>query len=148
MLNELLKLNHLTVTQVLDQTSAFEHSRLAATSEAEADYEELSEQELISMMDIVPLLPADHGWDQDLKTMVLPLSLDDYMDCFWADEAPFFIPGHLTGPEDRIVNYTNWLEPTHDDAFRFSTDVIAYRMVEKDLQDSLYTRIWSTINSI
>ena len=100
------------------------------------------------MMDLLPLYPASEGWDQDLKTMVLPMSLDEYMDCFWADEAPFFIPGHLTGPEDRIVNYTNWLEPTDEDELLFSSDVIAYRMVEKDLQDSLYTQIWSTINSV
>jgi len=83
-----------------------------------------------------------------LATMVLPMGLDDYMNCFWANDAPFYIPGHLSGPEDRIINYTNWLEPTNEDELLLSTDVIAYRLIEKDLQDSLYTRMWSTINAI
>ena len=67
------------------------------------------------MLNAIPLMPAAEGWDQDVPTMVLQMSLDDYMACFWDDDAPYYIPAHLnnkmTGEGDRVVNYTNWYDP-------------------------------------
>ena len=62
MLSELIKSNHLkSELPVLDQVS-YEHTLLNAES-TEGAYEELSQEELIAMMDMVPLMPADDGWD-------------------------------------------------------------------------------------
>ena len=38
------------------------------------------------------------------------MSLDDFMDAFWADDAPYLVPAILNDPKDEIVNYTDWVE--------------------------------------
>ena len=147
MLSELIQSSHVqTELPITDQAFSLEQLELQAVGVS--SFEEPSEEELITMMDLIPLMPASDGWDQDLPTQVLPMSLDNFMDCFWADEAPFFLPGHLTGPEDKVVNYTNWLDPSADDQLLFGPKVIASRLIEKDLEDALYTKMWSTINTV
>ena len=80
--------------------------------------------------------------------MVLFMSLSEFMECFWADEAPFFVPGLLFGQEDKVVNYTGWYEPTLEDTTIFGDDVISVRKVEKSVEDGLYTGLWSTITTV
>ena len=104
--------------------------------------------ELIALMNMQPLMPASMGWDQDLPTMVLPLSLNEFMECFWADDAPFFLPGKMMGHDDYIVNYTDWFEPRLRDTIIFGEDVVSTRLVEKSIDDSIYTDVWSTINTV
>ena len=45
--------------------------------------------ELVAMMDAVPLLGEE--WIQDPEVLVVPLSLEQYWDCFWADDAPYYV---------------------------------------------------------
>jgi len=80
--------------------------------------------------------------------MVLHMSLTEFMEAFWADEAPFFVPGVLFGQEDKVVNYTDWYEPKLEDITVFGDNVQSVRLVEKSVEDGLYTGLWSTINTI
>ena len=109
---------------------------------------EFPDIELIAMMNMQPLMPASLGWDQDLPTMVLPMSLTEFMDCFWADDAPFFLPGKMMGQDGYIVNYTDWFDPRLRDTMIFGEDVQSTRLVEKDIVDGVYTDVWSTINTV
>ena len=65
-------------------------------SDTESEYVEPSEDELIQMMRAIPLEHADGGWDKDMPEIVLPLSLTQFMDAFWVDYAPFYLPAFLT----------------------------------------------------
>ena len=58
------------------------------------------------------------------------MTLAQYVDCFWADDAPYFIAALVTDPQDQIVNYTNWTEPSEYDRMLFGEDVIATRKLE------------------
>ena len=80
--------------------------------------------------------------------MVLPMSLTEFMECYWADDAPFFLPGKMFGHEDYIVNYTDWFEPRIRDKTIFGDDIKSTRLVEKSIEDGIYTGVWSTINTI
>lgn len=100
------------------------------------------------MMNEIPLMPASLGWDQDLETMVLPMSLSDFMDAFWADDAPFYIPGMIMGKEKKIVNYTKWGEPNIADKWNFGEDVKSTRAIEKEFEYGIWSGVWSTIQSI
>lgn len=93
-------------------------------------------------------MPAEHGWDQDLEATVLPMPLDDYMECFWTDEAPYFVPAVLKSRDDKVVNYTYWGDPTLDDIYMFGGDVVSSRTIEKTVHTSLYTKLMGTISTI
>ena len=81
----------LTVPEAGNMSSEYEEwiaSTLAAEGDAPA-YEEPSLEELVQMMDDVPL--QGEGWGQDPEILIAPLSLQQYWDCYWADDAPFYI---------------------------------------------------------
>ena len=109
---------------------------------------EPTEGEMKMMLQLVPLMPAEHGWDQDLEATVLPMPLDDYMECFWTDEAPYFVPAVLKSRDDKVVNYTYWGDPTLDDIYMFGGDVVSSRTIEKTVHTSLYTKLMGTISTI
>ena len=58
------------------------------------------------------------------------MTLTQYVDCFWADQAPYFIPALLTKDDDEVVNYTYWSTPEEFDKLMFGEDVIATRKLE------------------
>ena len=62
--------------------------------------------------------------------MPIPMSLTQYVDCFWADNAPYFIPALITDPNDQVINYTFWTKPDEFDKMMFGDDVIATRKLE------------------
>ena len=56
----------------------------------ENSYVEPSVDELVAIMEELPTVGKD--WGSNFDILVLPLTLDQYWNAFWADEAPFFIP--------------------------------------------------------
>jgi len=76
------------------------------------------------------------------------MSLSDFMDAFWADDAPFYIPGIVEGKEKKIINYTKWTEPNMGDKFNFGEDVKSTRAIEKEFEYGIWSGVWSTIQSI
>ena len=53
---------------------------------------------MVEMMGAVPLRTED--WRQGLDVQILPLSLDQYWDAYWADDAPYYIMSLSRDPED------------------------------------------------
>ena len=58
------------------------------------------------------------------------MTLTQYVDCFWADRAPYLVPALTTDPSDEIVNYTYWTKPDEFDRMMFGEEVIATRKLE------------------
>ena len=56
---------------------------------SQSDYAEPTVEELVKMMEETPLLSKKWGMFTDI--LVLPLSLDQYWDAFWADDAPYYV---------------------------------------------------------
>ena len=80
--------------------------------------------------------------------MDLPMKLDQYIDCFWTNEAPYFIPALLTNPQDEIVNYTYWNDPDDFDRQVFGEGVIATRKLEQKHHVTRRTKIYTPTNSV
>ena len=62
--------------------------------------------------------------------MIVPMTLTQYMDCFWADDAPYFIPALLTNPLDEVINYSYWEELDETDRWLFGEEAISTRKIE------------------
>ena len=75
-------------------------------------YIELEPAELLELMNAVPIGEASEGWDETMGAIVLPLSLDEYWDAFWANDAPYYIQAHKKDEEEHILSYTDWGPPT------------------------------------
>lgn len=112
-------------------------------SEEEAEYKEMRDADIKAMLEAYPMEPAEEGWDRDLPIMVVPVTFSQFMDCFWADSAPYFIPAWMRSDEDVVVNYTNWSEPTEDAKFVFGDDVISIRKIEKKVHTTAKTRLYT-----
>lgn len=44
--------------------------------------------------------------------VVVPLSLDQFWDAFWSDDAPYYVPARPRDPGDVLLSYTNWSTPS------------------------------------
>lgn len=55
---------------------------------------------------------------------MLPLSLDQYYDCFWADEAPYLVIGVVKDYEDQVLNVTDWTPPSEGNEVKLNRTVI------------------------
>ena len=55
-----------------------------------------------------PLEDFDDSWHQYMDTMVVPLTLQEYWDAFWADSAPYFVGAFDNDPDHKITGVTNW----------------------------------------
>ena len=64
-------------------------------------YEELSQDDIIAMMESMPLEGND--WVQDFEIIVIPLTLDQFWNAFWANDAPYYIPARPRDPEDKLL---------------------------------------------
>lgn len=113
------------------------------SEETNSEYEEPDEDSLIEMMKTLPLEDVKDGWDQDMPILVLPLSLSLYMDTFWADSAPYYLPALLANEKDKVINWTTWTDPDDDDKESFGKDVLTTRKIEKKLHTSVTSRMCS-----
>ena len=95
-------------------------------------------------MDAMPMEDASKGWDRDLPVTVLPLGLDDFMECFWADAAPYYIPALVLDREkDEVVNYTNWTTPSEEEKKVMGDDILGTRRIEKRMHTSAVSRAFT-----
>jgi len=62
------------------------------------------------MMEEVPL--QGEGWKQDPEILVTPLTLEEYWDCYWSDNAPYYVQALERDPEDEMLSNTAWSDPT------------------------------------
>ena len=75
--------------------------------------------------------------------LVLGLTLDQFMGCFWDNQAPYLIPALLRNEEDEIVNYSNWTEPDETDRELFGQDVISVMKVQKKIHTTPQMRLYT-----
>ena len=83
------------------------------TEESEDEYVELDKAALLELMNAVPLGDTSEEWDGTIPPTVLPLSLQEYWDAFWADDAPYYMQAKFNDPEEHINFYTNWDTPSN-----------------------------------
>ena len=95
------------------------------------------------MMEILPLEPVEEGWDRDLPIMVLGLTLEQFMGCFWDDSAPYMIPALLRNEEDTIVSYSSWSDPDDADREIFGQDVISVMKLQKKINATPEMRLYT-----
>jgi len=86
---------------------------------------------------------ASEGWDQDLPIMVIPLDLDSFMECFWADSSPYFIPGLLSNEKNEVVNYTKWKKANNEEKMVFGDKIIGARRIEKHISSNPFMRMYT-----
>ena len=71
---------------------------------------EPSPDRLVDLMRRIPF--EGDEWKQDLETLVVPLTLDQYWDAYWASDAPYYIEVIPLDPEDELTEATGWGEPS------------------------------------
>ena len=52
-----------------------------------------------------------HDFAFYMKPYVLPLSLQEYWDSFYADDAQFFYDKTLAAKGEEVKSFTRWMEP-------------------------------------
>ena len=92
----------------------------------------MSEHDLASMLQALPKEGSD--WQQDLDVVVVPLSLDQFWDAFWSDDAPYYLPARPRDPEDKLLGYTSWGEPSAGFETAFGKPVIEERIFDQNLK--------------
>ena len=95
-------------------------------------YVEPSEEEMRALVDGMPL---EKGWEQDLETLVIPLSLEEYWETFWADDAPYYLLSKPRDPDDVLLSNTDWstdLTPGYEE--RSGKPVLLERIYERTLR--------------
>ena len=78
-----------------------EFLRKQIASQANSDYEEPSIEELLDLIKAVPPVGTEEeGWNRIFDYQVIPLSLEDYWNCFYADGAPYTPQGQCADVSD------------------------------------------------
>ena len=75
------------------------------------------------------MMPSEDNWDRDLPIMVVPLGFDCFMECFWGNNSPYYIPAVLDDKNDLTKSYSLWSNPTKFDKFIFGDEIIAIRRI-------------------
>ena len=77
-------------------------------------YQELEISELAELMSAVPLpdLPEGEKWQQPTDYQVLPMSLQQYWDAYFSDDAPYYPWAKLRDVEDIVNRQTAWRSPS------------------------------------
>jgi len=76
---------------------------------ADSNYNEPSTEKLVAMMEKIPA-PME-GWVTHPAISVTPMSLENYWDCFWSNEAPYFLPSIIRDAEDVFELAVAWNDP-------------------------------------
>ena len=69
-----------------------------------------------------------------METLIIPLTLEQYWDAYWATDAPYDIEGILLDPEDIIHESTGWGEPSPGFETELDMPVIMERRTDKTLR--------------
>ena len=84
-----------------------------------------------ALIEAVPLEGKD--WEIDLDILVVPLSLEEYWETFWADDAPYYVPTKPRDPDDVLLSSTNWSTPSLGYEERSGKPVLQERIYERTL---------------
>ena len=78
------------------------------------DFQEVTVSELVELIKAVPVPDAEggEGWKQVMDYQVLPLSLDEYWNAFYADNCPYQVQGMFHDEESILIQNTEWGPPT------------------------------------
>lgn len=90
------------------------------------------------MMSLLELRPASEGWNQSIDVFVLPLSLEQFWEAYWADDAPYFIPAFNKDSRDELISYSDWGMPTHGGEKITKEFVGKQRTIERKVHGSSY----------
>ena len=88
------------------------HTDITETTRDVAPEETLTKEpsadELKDWMDKRPLEDFDSSWHQYMDIMVVPLTLQEYWDAFWADDAPYFIGAYGSSADREMTSCSDW----------------------------------------
>ena len=84
-------------------------------------------------MDDTPMQGDD--WNQIGETLVVPLSLTQFWDAFWADEAVYYSQSVVRDIDDKINLSTVWGPPTAGKEKEFDAPVIEERNMNKKIRN-------------
>ena len=105
---------------------------------------EAAAEEVLALVDSLAKDNFDDSWEQLIESMVVPLSLEDYWNAFWADDAPYFVPAFMTGEGEEIESATDWGRPIDETGLIYgNTPVDKQRIIERKVEPSggILTRV-------
>lgn len=85
---------------------AVEGSKSSAVDDAPKEW---TDEQLFALMDKYPL---QEGWTRYMRDVILPLTIDQVWDCFFADDAPYFIDQQISDLGDKLRGTSDWHEVT------------------------------------
>ena len=119
-------------------TDVTETTRDTATEETLT--KEPSAEELKEWMAARPLEDFDSSWHQYMDTIVVPLTLKQYWNAFWADDAPYFAGAFDNNPDHSITGITNWEKLALDlEALNIHEQADLTRTITRDVKGNGYT---------
>ena len=57
-------------------------------------------------------ITMEDEWQESMQILVSPLSLEQYWDCYWSDDAPYYLQAIILDPEDIVLLGTDWRQPS------------------------------------
>ena len=85
-----------------------------------------------AMLEAIPL--ESDSWQSSLDVVVVPMSLEQFWDAFWSDDAPYYLPARPRDEEDELLNYTNWGTPSPGFERELNKEVRKERIIDKNLR--------------
>ena len=75
------------------------------SSAGRSDQVEVTKDELLALVDEHPL---EEGYMRVMKPMILPLSIEEVWESFYADDAKYFLDNLIEAMGDQALNKTDW----------------------------------------
>ena len=69
-----------------------------------------------------------------METLVVPLTLEQYWDAYWATDAPYYIEGIPLDPEDIVHESTGWDDPSPGFETELDMPVLMERHIDRTLR--------------
>ena len=96
------------------------------------------------MMEEIPLYGEE--WLQDPEILVTPLSLTQFWECYFSDNAPYYVNALYRDPEDYITLSTAWGDPEMYEEGFLDMPVLQERKMLKTIRNrEPFTPDWSYI---
>ena len=112
-------------------SKGFEEYRLlggvSANKEQGSDQEEVSDEELFALLAEHPL---GDGYVRKMDPYILPLSIEDTYEAFYANEAPYFLDSLVRYLGDKSTNLTDW-GPLPEDAMDSYKSAFGFDTIEQ-----------------
>jgi len=63
----------------------------------------------------------------------LPLSLDQFWQAYWADDAPYFLPAFKKDNRDELLSYSDWGRAVHGGELITGKEILEQRSIERKI---------------